>query len=90
MTPQGKVKPTPCTILGKILSPMKSVGKCLISLVQTRSHPCVFLVIMGTFQEITETNEIFVLENSLLKNLRLKIKDLSLKNNTEASSKFCA
>lgn len=45
---------------------------------------------MGTFQEIMETNEIFVLENSLLKNLRLKIKDLNLKNNTEASSKFCA
>lgn len=45
---------------------------------------------MGTFQEIMETNEIFVLENSLLKNLRLKIKDLSLNINTEASSKFCA
>lgn len=45
---------------------------------------------MGTFQEIMETNEIFVLENSLLKNLRLKIKDLSLKINTKASSKFCA
>lgn len=50
---------------------MKSVGKCLTSLVQTRFHPCVFLVIMGTFQEIMETNEIFVLENSL-KNFQLK------------------
>lgn len=64
-TLQGKVKSTPCKILDKILPPVKSAGKSLTSLVQRRFHPCVFLVIMGTFQEIRETNETFVLENSL-------------------------
>lgn len=56
VTLEGKVKSTPPKILGKISPPIKSVGKCLMSLVQTRFHPCVFLVI-GTFQEIMETNE---------------------------------